>query len=455
MTAIRATACAVGLLASTCAPHLARTQPAPPSAGPRSATAQPATGALYAQTQITGLDAAFAYARFNGTTPDFRPYAERSSVVANATAFDRPAALEREIARLEGTFRTFELDRVYSMRVGVPVQQYDGDKGGYPVGFGDTSRIGLTDPVTYHALGLMFRNATDVATIPVPDATAARNLAQRNAFDTRSTQASQAVLQMAFRLVDAPPSLQGQDVLRADILSARILSQTGQVIHDFGPLSASTVAVSRNADGTSEQPVLKSADLQGFHVGMTAAEADALGKRGWRTMRGGAGSDEALYFNGLGAANPSYATCADVTFGFPDQQAYFSGAASAPKYTDCVAIKFAPGGRATGNDAARRVIGVVTQQHLPGSAPETLAAAVKAKYGTPLYTRNNGSGVNLAWVGRDPGSMDSPPVEIEADVSVPPYAADHDVLLTIKETAYQDPRPKPAAAPAPAAAPKL
>ncbi len=404
MTAIRATASAVGLLALTCANLESAAQTVPsPNSGPRPQAAQSATSTTpYNQLQMTGLDAAFAFARMNGTTPDFRPYAEHSSVYTNATTFDRPAALDREIARLEGLFGTFDLDRVYQMRIGVPIQQYDADKGGYPVGFGDTSRIGLTDPVTYHALSLMFRNATDVATIPVPDATAARNLAQRNAFDTHSAQASQGVLQMSYRLVDAPPSLQGQDVLRADVLSARVLSQAGQVVHDFGSLAASAVAVSRNADGTSEQPVLKSADLQGFHVGMTAAEADALGTRGWKAVRGGAGSDEALYFNGLQAASPDYATCADVTFGFPDQQSYFTGAVGAPTYTDCVAVKFAPGSRGSGDAAARRVVGVVTQQRLPGTATESLATAVKVKYGTPLYTRNNGNGVNLAWVGRDP-----------------------------------------------------
>ena len=100
---------------------------------------------------------------------------------------------------------------------------------------------------------------------------------------------------------------------------------------------------------------------------------------------------------------------------------------------------------------ARPVTAVTTRQRLSGTSAEALLGAVKAKYGPPLYTRNDGT--NLDWVGRDPANRDGAPVEIIADVR--PDNGGSSLLLTVWEKPYQDPRPKPAA-PAPAAlAPKL
>lgn len=452
MTATRTAASAAGLFALTCAAFGVAAQPVPPpGAGPRSPGAQSATsGGLYGQPQITGLDATMAFARMNGITPDFRPYAERSNRYQAATVYDRDAVLTREIARMEGEFRTFDLDKVYTMRIGVPLLQYAPAKGGFPLGFGESSSIGLADPVTGHGYALAFRNAADAGLVPFADPSSARNFAQRFGFNTQFDQAGTVVLEMAYRLVDAPPSVQGRDVLRADILTARLITQTGQPVYDFGGTAASKTTVARNADGTSELPVLKSVDVQGFHIGMSEAEADALAGRGWKTKRGGGEFDTALFFNGLGAGSPDYAACADVVFGSPDQQAYFAGVSAPPKYSDCVAMTFEPGSGQRHVDA-RPVIAVTAQQRLSGTSAEVLLGAVKAKYGAPLYTRNGG--MNLDWVGRNPANLDGAPVEIIADVR--PDNGGGSLLLTVWEKPYQDTRPKPAA-PAPASlAPKL
>ncbi len=424
---------------------------AQPASGSRqtAAASNPAAG-LLSQPPISGIDATMAFSRMNGITPDFRPYAERSNLYQAATVYDRDAVLTREIARLESTFRTFDLDRVYTMRIGVPVEQYDPSKGGFPLGFGEGARIGVSDPVTYHSYSLAFRNAADVAFIPLPDPVSAKNFAQRFSFSTQNPQAGSAVLEMAYRLVDAPPSVQGQDVLRADILTARLITQTGQPILDFGATQASRTTVSRNADGTSELPVLKSVDVQGFRVGMPAAEAEALGSRGWKAKRGGADFDMELFFNGLSAGSPDYAACGTVVFGSPDQAAYFAGVSTLPTYSDCVAVTFEPGSHERRSDA-RTITGLTAQQRLSGTSADALLGAVKAKYGLPLYTRNGGT--NLDWVGRDPANRDGLPIEIIADVR--PGEDVGSFLLTIQEKPYQDPRPKPAAPPLAVAAPKL
>ena len=391
-----------------------------------------------------------AFSRMNGITPDFRPYAERSNLYQAATVYDRDAVLTREIARMEGEFRTFDLDKVYTMRIGVPVLQYDPAKGGFPLGFGDSSSIALSDPVTYHGYALAFRNAADMSFIPFADPSSARNFSQRYGFNTQNQQAGTAVLEMAYRLVDAPPSVQGRDVLRADILTARLVTQTGQPIHDFGATMASKTAVARNADGTTDLPVLKSVDVQGFHVGMPEAEADALASRGWKTKRGGAGLDMALFFNNLSAGSPDYAACGGVVFGSPDQAAYFAGISSLPTYSDCVAMTYEPGSGERHSDA-RASTALTAQQHLSGTSAKALLGAVKAKYGPPLYARNGGT--NLDWVGRDPAHRESPPLEIIADVRADTGGGGY--VLTVQEKPYQDPRPKPAASAPIATVPKL
>ncbi len=441
------------LIASACAIALLPSAGGAQTPGPRGPASVQATGLAtqYGQPPVTGLDMTFAFDRMNGLTPDFRPYAERSNVYVNATVFDREAVLTREIGRMEGEFRTFNLDKVYSMKVGVPVQQYEPGKGGFPLQFGSGARIGFADPVNYHGYFLNFRNADDVSVIPFPDPTAARNFAQRYGLNLQNPQAGTAVLEVAFRLVDTPPSVQGQDVIRADILSARLLSQTGQPMFDFGATAASKVAVSRNADGTSEQPVLKTADVQGFRLGMTAAEVDALASRGWKTVRGGRGTDEALYFNDLAAGSPGWAVCGDITFGAADLQAAFVGLAVPPTFSDCIAVKFEPGMAGTDPDG-RKVVAIAAEQHISGT-PDAVLGAVKAKYGAPLYVRNGGS--NLAWIGRNPGLPDSPPLEIVANAAVGGPQAPRQVVLTLQEKVFQDTRIKPTVVPAAPSGPKL
>lgn len=288
--------------------------------------------------------------------------------------------------------------------------------------------------------------------IPFADPTAARNFAQRNGLNLQNPQAGSAALEVAYRLVDTPPSVQGQDVVRADILAARLISQqTGQAIFDFGATAASKMAVARNPDGTSEQQVLQAADVQGFHLGMTAAEVDALATRGWKTLRGGRGTDEALYFNNLASGSPGWAVCGDISFGAADLQASFAGLATPPTFSDCVAFKFEPG-KATLAPDTRKVVAIATEQHIGGTADAVLTA-LKAKYGAPLYTRNGGT--NLVWIGRSPGTPDGLPLEIVANVVNGGAAGGREVVLTVSEEPFQDTRPRPAATPAPAAGPKL
>lgn len=437
------------VLAALALPHLqAHAQGQRPAAA---ASPSPGAAALYGRGPLDGLAISMAFNRMNGTTPDFRPYAEASGPYKNATVFDKASVLTREISRIEGQFRTFDLDQAYSMRIGVQVMQYDAGRRGYQIGFGESSGIQMTDPVTYHTYRLAFRNAADVNFVQIGDPTAARNFSQQNGFDTQRDVAGQAALQIAFRLADAPPTLgSGGDTVRADILAARLVSQAGAVLYDFGNTSAANSSPTRSADGASDMPTLKAADTQGFRVGMMSAEAEALGSRGWQTKLGPQGSTTIALFNGLEQTSPRWAKCGTLEYGFPDPMAMFQGSLQAPKFTECVAVKLSA---ATAPGAPQTVTEVSAQQHLSTSDVGPLLAALRGKYGPPTYVRNDGS--NLVWIGRDPAHPDSPSVQVMADVQQNGQGTSRETTLTVAIQPYVDPRPKPPPAPPTSTAPKL
>lgn len=195
------------------------------------------------------------------------------------TAFDRDSVLAREITRLQQQFRTFDLARVYDVRLRTELRQYDTARGGYALGLGEDSFIPIRDPATSKDYGLEFRNTGDVNFIPVGDATAARTFAERSRLNTQGPLAGMVVLQMAFRLADAPPVVDqgGPLMVRADILAARVLnSSTGAVIYDFGLTPASRSPSGSSAERIAGgQAALKAADVQGLRLGMAQAEAEA------------------------------------------------------------------------------------------------------------------------------------------------------------------------------------
>ncbi len=161
------------------------------SASPGIAADQQRTGpsldpaSLYQQPPLDGEAMAFAYERMNGITPDFRPYAERSTAYTSATAFDRDAVLAREIARFRQQFQGFDLGKVYDVRLRTELRQYQAARGGYALALSEDSFIPIRDPATFRDYGLQFRNRGDVNLIPVGDTAAARAFAERTKLNTQ------------------------------------------------------------------------------------------------------------------------------------------------------------------------------------------------------------------------------------------------------------------------------
>lgn len=437
--------------------------PMPASAQSRSSTASPVPGpggsdpALFRAPPLDPMSFVMAYHRLTGTSIDFRPHAEQSTAYRNATAFDRQAVLTREIARLEGQFASLDLNKVYLIRVGTALQQYDGARQGYEVAFNPEAFIVINDPVTYRSFGLQFRNLDEVTFLPVGDTSAARNFAQRYGLSTQYDRAGDVALEVAVRLAEAPPAIAtGTTIVRADIVAARITRQN-QVIWDFGTTAAGKAAPSAgNPAGTP--PVLKAADIMGIHVGMPFAEATGIASRTYPLARLN-GEIAARYFQtiereingsmvrcGLDGVDPSDASQESVLSGGggPNAPAAVSDVSEA-----CVGLDAGMGG-ANNRTPTGRLSRVTSGQRLPGTSVEALRTALQGKFGQPTYTLHEGR--TLQWVGRDPTRSDSSAVVVVARI-LDRRGAGTILGMEIKE--YVDPSPRTAPTPAAAAAPRL
>ena len=391
------------------------------------------------------------YHRLTGTGIDFRPYAERSTAYRNATAFDRADVLTREIARLEGQFASLDLSRTYVMRLGTQLRQYDGARGGYPLGLSPESFVPVNDPATYQQFGLQFRNSEEVAFLPVGDVTAARNFAQRYGLSTQYENAGDVVAEFAFRLAEAPPAVDGgTTIVRADIVAARVLTRTGQPMWDFGPTAAGRVpALQAAAPGA--QPMLKAADVQGVRVGMPMAEGTGIASRAYPTGQGG------RWFRNLkpdaASSSSNLGTDKQVRCGLDPlslndemmrrQLGESTDTTVATASEACVGIdedqKVTPG-------AAPMIARVTSGQLLEGTTVEVVRQALMEKYGSPTYTR--GGGQVLRWIGRDPARVDGGLVSVTARIDT---RREGGVLLGVEAVPYVDPNPR--SAPVPASAP--
>ena len=422
--------------------------PPPAQAQPRSAIAAAPAGpggadpALYRAPPLDPLVLVMAYHRFTGTTIDFRPYTERSTAYRNATAFDRADVLTREIARLEGQFASLDMNRTYLMRLGTQLRQYDGARGGYPLGLSPESFVPVADPATFQQFGLQFRNAEEVAFLPVGDVTAARNLAQRHGLSTQYENAGDVVAELAFRLAEAPPAVDGgTTIVRADVVAARVLTRTGQPMWDFGPTAAGR-APTPQATVPGAQAALKVADVQGIRVGMPVAEGVGLASRAYPMGQG------RRWFRDIkpdaASSGPNLGTANQVRCGLDPLS--LNDEMMRRQMGESTEVTVSDASEAcVGIDAAERkdsgepeLVGRVTSgQRLGGATVEAVRQALVEKYGPPTYTR--GGGRVLQWIGRDPARTDEGQVSLTARIDA---RRDGGVLLGVEAVPYVDPNPR-------------
>lgn len=220
------------------------------------------------------------------------------------------------------------------------------------------------------------------------------------------------------------------------------------MIYDFGLTSAAAQVLSGTGGGSAvagARAVLKTADVQGLHLDMPQAEAEAIASRGWTTKRGSQPAGQVLWFNDLQTRQGNWAVCGDLANGRPSEDERREGVLP-PSYKDCIGYGFTRADAGTGS-YGDRMGQVAAQQFLVGSDLGTLRQALEEKYGKPTYVRNEGN--DLVWVGRDPAKPDGMPVKIEARLGVETgQAAGHRFVLEVSMVPYVDPQqPHPVAVP--------
>lgn len=199
--------------------------------------------------------------------------------------------------------RRLSLSSLYKLRIRTEWLQYDSERGGYPLSFSDTVGVRIGDPVhaSFANYQLTFTNIGAYNFIALPDRQVAQDFAARYGFDTHADTAANVILEVVFRLVDAPPGADSQTaVIRARILAGRIVSSQGQLIQAFPSdqvvLSAATVP------GAALGPHLdtvKADTIQNIRIGMPQADAAARARVAHPDAACDNAADYDAYFDGI------------------------------------------------------------------------------------------------------------------------------------------------------------
>jgi hypothetical protein len=321
-----------------------------------------------AVSQDAGFDerlVALTFHKISGDPLDARAVAEQSDAVRRASTFDRPDVVSAEAARLTQELSSVDVQREFVLSVNDRISDYDHNSGAFT--------IQLFAPGTYvpvSAFGqsyqLVFSNAAGAATIPMPKE-------QAREFDARLSAMGRTVLdQIHFRVVgkgDPAGAVTGDHVIRAEILSARLLDRAGNVVFtpELPPRDvAATMPVSFD---------LATADVAGFHVGVKAKELEAtLVRLFGPAERGSPGRD----------AFPGFAAVLTVNsmgcFSIPGRATPKPGAVCVTAFLD-------------GDDVVRAVR---IERLFPWVDAEVFRKELVRRYG-PVADARNGSGFVLGW----------------------------------------------------------
>jgi hypothetical protein len=205
------------------------------------------------------------YHKLSGETIDLRAAAERSAAVQRASGFDRPDVIASEVARLEHDIASADAMHEFVVRVNDNISEYDHERGEFT--------IMLYKPGVYidiQALGqqyrLVFGNAEALRAIPMPNKEEAR------AFDAKLSSAGRFVSnEIHFRVVgagDPSGAVTGAHVVRAEILSARLLDRNGNVVFTPRVNATAPVALAKSSSAVANE-------VAGLHVGVRAKDLEA------------------------------------------------------------------------------------------------------------------------------------------------------------------------------------
>lgn len=307
---------------------------------------------------------ALVYHKLSGDPLDLQTIAQGSPAVRNASGFDRPDAMKTETARLQGQLDSANPGKEFVLRVGDSISEYDHDRAEFSVVL---FRPGYFVPIQAfrQQYQLVFANVEGARAIPMPKDEA-------RDFDLRLQRLGRHVTnEIHFRIVgkgDPAGGVTGERVIRAEILSSRLVDQNGNLIFQpkITPLADSAPATPFDA---------LHADIAGFHVGVKVDDLEAtLTRTAGKTQR-------VIPKNGVdrfaGTLEVNSMGCAS----------YIGRRTPQPGPT-CVTAYF-------DKDGIVRAIRV--ERLFPWFDSEIFRKSLTRKYGAVATARNSGSSLELGW----------------------------------------------------------
>ena len=160
---------------------------------------------------------------------DFDRHVNFSPTVAGPQTFDTPDLRKKERARLQAIYDAGSKTREFTTVVSDYFQQYDHDKGEFPVNLFQPG-IYLHYQYHYENYSLVFANPGEARALKMPDKEQAR------AFDQQLQARSRGLnIVVKFRLMgsgDPQGAVTGQNVMLAEILSLQMLDRRNELVYE-------------------------------------------------------------------------------------------------------------------------------------------------------------------------------------------------------------------------------
>jgi hypothetical protein len=346
--------------------------------------------------QSDGFDpeaVAMTFHKVSGAPLDTQTLAAQSQAAMRASGFDRPGVIATEQKRLDAQLASMNPAQEFTITIDDSISQYDHDTGQFS--------IELFTPGTFIPLRafnreyrLVFANGSSARAIPMPREQARDFDARLNAFGR------QVNTEVRFRVTgkgDPVGGVFGDLVVRGEIVAARVLDRSGQVL--FTPTVMATSAMPAFAGFDASK-----ADVAGLRIGVSRKDMEAtLTRLFGKVTPGHMGTDGSF----KGFASVMEVNSLGCRSGFTAKKRPQPGAVCVTAYLDS-------------SDVVRMVR--VERLFPPGFDSAVFEKALLKKYGPANGSRRSG----ISWGPGVPGAVLNNPA-ITVDALVASAAADQDI----------------------------
>jgi hypothetical protein len=334
--------------------------------------------------QSDGFDpesAALTFHKVSNTPLDTQALASRSQAAMRATNFDRPEVIAAEQKRLDAQLVSANPAQEFTITIDDRITEYDHNTGQFSI---ELFTPGFYIP--FQAYGreyrVVFANAASARGIPMARDQARDFDAKLNSFGRQVSN------EVRFKVIgkgDPVGGVQGDLVVRAEIVAARVLDRAGQVV--FAPKVMATSALPAFAGFDASK-----ADVAGLRVGVSRKDMEATLTRLFGKVTPGYMSGEGSFKGFASVIEVNSMGCAS---GFGQKKPQ-PGAVCVTVYLD-----------------ASDMVRMVRVQRLfpPGFDSNVFEKALVQKYGPASGSRRGG----IAWGPGVPGAvLNNPTISVDA-----------------------------------------